>query len=48
MHGPGARTSKAQEQGASARHQAVGFMLKTYVKGRLCPGGFKFMGVEGG
>ena len=36
MHGLGACTGKAQEQGVSAKHQAFGFRLKTYVKGGLC------------
>ena len=41
VHGPSARTGKAQEQGTSVRHQAVGFMFKILCKGRVVPWGFQ-------
>ena len=44
----GVHTNRARQCDMPARHHEVVYLLRTYVKGGLCPRGFSYMGVKRG
>ena len=47
MHEQGVHTDKARECDMPTRHHEVVYLLRTYVKDGLCPGGFNYMVSKG-